>query len=471
MRPPGASTPDHLRSVPAQPSRGVRREGVLRTDWETIAVQIATAVGVVLVLSGTALMVASDLSDAMPLLVIAPVGLLGLRWLVHRMGEAGDLTFLMRVMVAGLLLRLGLALVVHYSVPIWFFAPDQITYEDVGWRTLQYHQGAGPLPWQLQDTAEVGYFYWNAILYWVFGLAPLAPKLVNAIVGTASAILCYRLAGELAGQGPARLTAMLTMFFPSLILWSALNLRDPIVLLITVALFLALMRLRSRPSGLAFFGVTLALALLVLFRDYMAIMAGLSILGATFISEGRSIPANLVLGGFLFGLAFLAYQQFGLGVEWTGSASFEAIAQQRQNMAFGGTSFRPDVDVSTPLRGLQYLPLGLAFFLFSPFPWQLGSTLSLMTLPEQVVWYGLVPAVVRGAAYVTRHRYQVFGPVLVFVALTTSIYALVQGNAGTAYRHRAQVLVFFLVLASVGLTLWRLRREKDRPSQRRMRRP
>lgn len=439
-----------------------RRRQPLRTDWETVAVQLATALGILLALAGLVQLMAEDLADALPLVVIAPLGSLCLWWLVTRMAEVGDFKFLTRVMVAGILLRLGLALLVHYNVPEWFFAPDQVTYRDVGWRTLQYHLGDGTLPWQLRNTAEVGYFYWNALLFWVFGLAPLAPKLVNAFVGTASAIMCYRLAGELAGKGPARLAALLTMFFPSLVLWSALNLRDPIVLLITVALFLAMTRVRRRPSGLGLFGVMLALALLVLFRDYMAFMAGLSILGATFISQRRSIPANLIVGGVLIGMGMVAYQQFGVGAELAESASFEAIAQQRQYMAVGGTAFRPDVDVSTPLRGLQYLPVGLAFFLLSPFPWQIGSALSLMTLPEQLVWFGLMPFVATGGIYLVQHRYNVVGPILTFLVLTTSVYAMVQGNAGTAYRHRAQVMVFLLIMAAVGLTLRRLKKEAAR---------
>ena len=436
------------------------RASFFRMDRSTLAIQTAMVVGALLTLLGVGQLILNEPTDAVPLLVIAPVGLLGLRLLVNRLAEGEDLDFLVNVMSAGLLLRLGLALVIHFSLPIWFFAPDQITYQEVGLQTLRYHQGLGPIPWQIQNTAELGYFYWNAFLYWVFGYAPLAPKLVNAFVGTASALLCYRLAGELAGKGPARLAALLTMFFPSLVLWSTLNLRDPIVLLLTLALFLNVVRLRVRPSGRAFFGVVLALALLVLFRDYIAVMAVFGLIGATFISRGRGIPVNLLLAGVLFGIAVFAYQQFGLGTQWVESASFEAIAQQRQNMAFGGTAFRPDADISTPLRGLQFIPIGLAFFLLSPFPWQTGSLLSMMTLPEQLVWYALLPTVVGGAVYLVRNRYHAFGPVLVFLALTSGIYALVEGNAGTAYRHRAQVLVFFLVIAAVGLTVRRLKREQ-----------
>jgi hypothetical protein len=144
----------------------------------------------------------TDFGAIVPVLVIAPVGVSVLVWMAGKLAEREDQKFLIRVMVAGLLLRVGLTLIIHLNLPVWFFAPDQVTYEDVGWRTLLYHRGVGSMPWQIQNTAEVGYFYWNAFLFWVFGFVPLAPKLVNAFVGTASALLCYRLAGELAGRRP-----------------------------------------------------------------------------------------------------------------------------------------------------------------------------------------------------------------------------------------------------------------------------
>jgi hypothetical protein len=430
-----------------------RGKGAFQGDRKVQITQAAMVAGVLLMLGGFIQLVINDLADLVPLVAISPVGAFALWWLVGKLAAPEDRHLVMRIMVAGLLLRLGLTLVIHYTLPVWFFAPDQQTYQEVGIQTLRYHRGLEGIPWQLQNTLELGYFYWNAFLFLIFGYAPLAPKLVNAFVGTASAVFCYRLAGELAGRGPALLAVMLTMFFPSLVLWSTQNLRDPIVLLLTLALFLSVVRVRTRPSGRAFFGVVLSLGLLLLFRDYIAAMALFGLVGSSFISKARGLPVNLLLGAVLFGLAIVVYQQFGLGSRWVESASFEALSQQRSSLAIGGTAFRPNVDISTPLRGLQFFPVGLAFFLFSPFPWQVGSTLTLMTLPEQLVWYALMPMVVAGGLYLVRERYHAFGPILVFLALTTSIYALVEGNAGTAYRHRAQVLVFFLILASVGLVL------------------
>ncbi|HSW27868.1 MAG TPA: hypothetical protein VLH75_00125, partial [Longimicrobiales bacterium] len=193
--------------MPAARSAGERvprrGKGALLSDPKVLVTQVATGIGVLLTLAGLFQLVLHDLADLIPLVAIAPLGAWGLWWLVGRLSAPEDRSLVMKVMVAGVLLRVGLTLVIHYTLPVWFFAPDQVTYEEVGLQTLHYHQGTDGIPWQLQNTLEVGYFYWNAFLYLIFGFAPLAPKLVNAFVGTASALFCYRLAGELAGRGPA----------------------------------------------------------------------------------------------------------------------------------------------------------------------------------------------------------------------------------------------------------------------------
>lgn len=65
---------------------------------------------------------------------------------------------------------------------------------------------------------------------------------------------------------------------------------------------------------------------------------------------------------------------------------------------------------------------------------------------------------IAGAWFLLKERFNRVEPILLFVILTTLIYALVQGNAGTAYRHRAQVVAFLLIFASVGIEVWWVRR-------------
>ena len=54
-------------------------------------------------------------------------------------------------------------------------------------------------------------------------------------------------------------------------------------------------------------------------------------------------------------------------------------------------------------------------------------------------------------------------PMLIFTAMLSLAYSVFQGNVGTAYRQRAQLLVFYFVFAAVGLVLvFEKREEKKR---------
>lgn len=122
--------------------------------WRGRILQLATAGGWALALGGVLLLVGRGMGD----LVVVLVGIAGTLVVLRGVGEPRDRLFLARLVVAGLLIRAGLALVAYYLLPVGFFAPDQYTYQDVGWRTLLWMRGEQTRPWQISGT-EVGYVY------------------------------------------------------------------------------------------------------------------------------------------------------------------------------------------------------------------------------------------------------------------------------------------------------------------------
>jgi hypothetical protein len=48
------------------------------------------------------------------------------------------------------------------------------------------------------------------------------------------------------------------------------------------------------------------------------------------------------------------------------------------------------MSISTPAGAALYLPIGVANFLFSPFPWRINSWRQIMALPEAFLTYWLV---------------------------------------------------------------------------------
>jgi Na+(H+)/acetate symporter ActP len=56
-------------------------------------------------------------------------------------------------------------------------------------------------------------------------------------------------------------------------------------------------------------------------------------------------------------------------------------------------------------------------------------------------------------------------PILLFTTMITIAYSLFQGNVGTAYRQRAQILVFHFIFVSVGYVLLKEQQEDGKRLQ------
>jgi hypothetical protein len=104
----------------------------------------------------------------------------------------------------------------------------------------------------------------------------------------------------------------------------------------------------------------------------------------------------------------------------------------------------------------------MTYLLFAPFPWQLASLRQSITLPEMIVWWGSFPLLVMGLWFTLRYRMRPALPILIFTTMLTLAYSVFQGNVGTAYRQRSQILVFYFIFVAVGAVLVKERQEDRR---------
>jgi hypothetical protein len=100
--------------------------------------------------------------------------------------------------------------------------------------------------------------------------------------------------------------------------------------------------------------------------------------------------------------------------------------------------------------------------LFAPFPWQLANLRQSITLPEMIIWWMSFPFLVLGLWFTLKYRLRQSLPILIFTFMLTLAYSIFQGNVGTAYRQRSQLLVFYFIFVSVGYVLTQERRENRR---------
>jgi 4-amino-4-deoxy-L-arabinose transferase-like glycosyltransferase len=393
---------------------------------------------------------------ALPAEVPAALAVLGalmlpvLAWLVLRAPrEQADA--LLPIVLGAVAARVAVALAIHYAVPADYFSVDQGRYQLMGLDLARHWAGAGPYPDEIGQ--KPGYYAWNALVYTLVGYAPLAATLGNVAVAAVSVILTWRMANDLAGPRAARLAALFAAFFPSLVLWSSLNLKDAAAILGILLALRGAQRLLRRLQPLPALQLALGLTVVSELRDYLVLILVAAIASAFLLTRLRGLRAVPLVAAACCAALFAG--SMPVRVEridrLTEDASFQSLDRQRHNLALGSSAYHGDVDISTPHSALRFLPLGLAYFLLAPAPWQVLGSRQWLTLPEMLAWYALIPQVFFGLRALWRRRVAGALPAVAFGLLATVSYALVESNLGTAYRHRAQVLLIYLVFAAIGI--------------------
>jgi hypothetical protein len=106
---------------------------------------------------------------------------------------------------------------------------------------------------------------------------------------------------------------------------------------------------------------------------------------------------------------------------------------------------------------VRHLPRGLSVMLLEPAPVPFTGTLSLrLARLESLIWYPLLALALVGLWNVRRHL-RVFAFPLLAGGGIFVMYALTEGNVGTAHRHRGEFVWVVVLLAVYGLNSWRTR--------------
>ena len=385
-------------------------------------------------------------------------------------------SFLLRLFAAAVIIRMVLAFVIFSGRMEEFFGGDANTYDHFGlsliesWggdpfhrATYEHFVNSGAGAW--------GMIYLVAGVYKLIGPNMLAIQFINVSVGAATAGIIYEISQSLFNNTRvSKLAAFLTAFFPSLILWSSQALKDGLIVMALALGILATLRLVKQVEPRWIAVLTGCLLVLISFRFYIFYMMAAAVVGA-FIVGMKSSNAKAFLQ------RFVAVVLIGLAMTWFGVlrsatqqldrfANLEAIQRSRADMAQSAESgFGKDVDVRSTTGALTVIPIGLLYLMFAPFPWQLASLRQSIALPEMIIWWCCFPLLILGLWYGIKHRLQQISPILIFTSMLTLAYSVFQGNVGTAYRQRSQLLVFYFIFVAVGAILLKERAESKQHAQ------
>ena len=407
---------------------------------------------------------------AVALMAVAVLSSLAL-FLFRRYTEEKD--FVTTVFLIALALRLAFGLMVHIFELRGFFGGDAVTYDTSGASLVAVWLGTN-----LQSDLLIyqnlpgsgfawGMTYFTASIYVILGRNIFAAQSICAVFGAATAPMIFFCAKKIFDNlNVAKTSALAIALFPSFIIWSGQLLKDGLIIFLLVLAMTMVMQLQSKFNYSALASLIFALFGILSLRFYIFYMMVVAVAGSFLVGMSNSNKSLLRRMAVIFVIGFsLLYLGVGrnASIELTKFANLERIQSSRANLSSSADSgFEKDADVSTAEGALSTIPLGLAYLMFAPFPWQAANLRQAITIPEVLLWWAMIPFLIIGINYSIRNRLRNTFPILIFSLLLTVSYSVFQGNVGTAYRQRTQIQVFLFVFISAGWTVYQENRENKR---------
>ncbi len=395
-------------------------------------------------------------SGIMACFFITILGIVIILFSLRSFVPADDFKFLAMLCICSFLLRVSLAFILHPWAQ--FFGPDAAGYDRRAWLLAQN--------WRSGDVAlsgRGGYDYLVMIVYVIFGHTPIGAKVVNGILGTHTAVFIYLIARDIFGRKVARTSFVLVAFFPSLLLWSSLMLKDALVMFMITLTIWSAMKLHRRFRIRYVVIILASMAYLTNIRYYIASLIMAAIISSFLVQPLRRLIRSIFVG-LVLAILFAVVWQYALGNTEGHHAGYPLdlarINDVRQGFAGGGSKFLGDVRIESYMEALKFMPLGFSYFFLGPFPWQIKihRPLQVMAVPEVLIWYFLLPFMIYGFAYTLRNSFGRSYPIIIYVSILTLAYTLTITNMGSLYRFRAQMLIFYFIFVGVGIVRFRNRR-------------
>ncbi len=399
--------------------------------------------------------------------------LMGLGFVItsNTRGERADVQFQVRLFVAAYLLRYVLSVGIYQFGGINVFGDEDASgwWTGVGMKSTWERQGLSlfQLPFALAgafDGHHKGYSYLLGACFFITNLPfRLVAAALNGFFGALTVVFAYRIARSLFSSWVAYWVGWWTTLFPSMLIWSALTVKEPVIIFLETLALYGCVRLRKHGLSIPHLVLcVVTVVLLIPFRFYAAWIVGLAVATALVAPEilrpQRARPG--LLFAVLLGVLFVTSSSFARREQELETFSLDRVQNFRRDVSTGGAKWgarsgvETGYDVRTPTGFALGTSVGAVHLLLAPFPWQLGgaSLRMLLSLPELLYWWWLVAAgLIPGLRYCLRHRTQDVLVLLLFILGFGLLYSLMFGNVGLVFRQRAQLLPWLFIFAAVGL--------------------
>lgn len=385
---------------------------------------------------------------------------------------ATRLPYLAKLLLIAFCVRMLASVFNVYIAPLPDSISDAISFERHAWEWAE-----GGLSNALQQfTGPDSYF-----ISWVLALAYAATdrsllmaQSVSMLFGMGTVLLGALLAKELWGQRASIKAGWVLACFPTLILYSALVLREAYIWFFVLVAFYGVVLWAKRGNvryiflalagfvGAAFFHGAMIVGA-VFFMFYLGSNALKKLLFS--LSRVRVHLFSLLLVGGVV-VALFGYVASGISLPKIGSFQ-QAMSDERiigivesRTRGSGGEEGAVYPEWTQPSSAAELFikaPVRMAYFLFSPFPWDVRNPAHLIGLFDGMLYILLVFLLWRNRRAIWANP---AARAMLFITLGyVLVFSFGVGNFGTGLRHRAKFVAGLIILAAPLLPMLRVNRQ------------
>lgn len=313
-----------------------------------------------------------------------------------------------------------------------------------------------------------GYTYVIGAFYYLFDFSPCVVKWLNCVIGALLGPYLFAIAKACFNPSIARWAGTLATYFPSLMLWSASNLKDPSIHLLTLTLCWLFVKIRQARGmgailwqGLLFVGVLWAHATLRSAVYSLVLVA--SFLGtAGLLWAARRMWRLVAIGVILLGVLWTHPQQVQSAFAWAfylhrGHVITPGMSYRYLPEAYYVPELRDALQISgrlvTPQMLCRAIPVAVFHYLLEPLPGKADNLFIVLALVQMMLWYVIVCLAAIGIYGSVRWNSRRSLFMVTTLAAWVVLGALTGGNIGTAVRMRDMITPFVILFGCAGAWL------------------
>lgn len=327
---------------------------------------------------------------------------------------------------------------------------------------------------QIKENVQLGYpaFYnifssihtksyalFNAIFILLFGDYEILVRIANGYLGMLVALRIYHLTRIIFHNENAAKTALfLTVFWPSLILFNSLNMRDTLIMLFSLDVLYRVVKSEFRMMSVQNLFIFVELALLYYLRVQNALLYLAIVTSFLFLSKEFFFKNHLILRRFIkvaLGV-FIIYLIILTSEKWM--TVFHYISAEMKFRTSGGSSYLHGIEYNSWLDIIKWMPIRFIYFTFGPFLWQIRNPFMLLAFFESLlICIFFLLGIKLFVEKKDSENYSFILLLFLYALIGLLANSVVDSNFGTAIRHKLNYIPILFIFSSYYLHRLRVR--------------